>query len=145
MACTGGGDPALVSNLFVYDGDGSRLWDDGGLLGASAWKSVPILGDDDRLIAADQNTVLMADLRTGSIVWQTPKPVDASPISPVLAGTAQDMVLLASGAGSANTTPQVSVLDVATGALLDTRTLVDPATGWAYATYSTPAVQGNRA
>lgn len=67
VACTGGGDPALTSNLIVYDADGNRLWDDGGLLGATAWKSVPILGSDDRLIAADQDTVLMADLKTGQI------------------------------------------------------------------------------
>lgn len=145
VACTGGGDPALTSNLVVYDADGNRLWDDGGLLGASAWKSVPILGSDDRLIAADQDTVLMADLTTGQVVWQVPKPDVASPISPVLAGAQQDMVLLASGAGSAVTTPKVSVFDVATGTLLDSRTLFDATTGWVYATYNTPAVQGNRA
>lgn len=144
-ACTGGGDPAVGSNLVVYDGDGNRLWDDGGLLGPTAWKSAPILSADDQLIAADQNRVLRVDLATGTVLWQTPKPDDASPISPVPAGSNQDMVLLASGAGSAVSTPLVSVFDIDTGALLDSLALIDPVSGLVYATYNTPSVQGNRA
>lgn len=145
VACSGGGDPTATSNLVVYDADGNRLWQDGGRLGASAWKSAPIIGVDDRVIAADQNTVLMADPRTGTVLWQTAKPDVASPISPVLAGAAQDLVLLASGAGGAVTTPLVSIFDTATGALLHSVALVDPVTQAVYATFNTPAVAGNRA
>ena len=145
VACTGGGNPAVSSNLVVYDGDGNRLWDDGGILGASAWKSAAIIGDNDLVIAADENTVLMADPRTGTIVWQSPKPDAAPPISPVPAGSAGDMLFIATGSGNAGSTPQVSVWDTATGGLLENQTLVDPVSLQVYATYNTPAVVGNRA
>lgn len=145
VACTGGGDPAVSSNLVVYDGDGNRLWDDGGILGVSAWKSAAIIGDNDLVIAADQNTVLMADPRSRTILWQSTKPDSAPPISPVLAGSERDMVLIASGAGNADTTPQVSVWDAANGALLDSMILVDPVSLQEYSTFNTPAVAGNRA
>lgn len=145
VACTGGGDPAVTSNLVVYDGDGNRLWDDGGRLGSSAWKSAAIIGDNDLVIAADQSTVLMADPHTGTILWQSAKPDAAPPISPVLAGGTRDMVFIASGAGNAGSTPMVTVWDAANGALLDGMTLVDPQTQQVYATFNTPAVSGNRA
>lgn len=144
VACTGGGDPAVSSNLVVYDGDGNRLWDDGGILGASAWKSAAIIGDNDLVIAADQNTVLMADPLSGTILWQSTKPDSAPPISPVLAGSGRDMVLIASGAGNAGSTPQVSVWDAANGAMLDSLTLIDPVSLQEYSTFNTPAVAGNR-
>lgn len=145
VACTGGGDPAVSSNLVVYDADGNRLWDDGGILGTSAWKSAAIIGDNDLVIAADQNTVLMADPRTATVLWQSTKPDSAPPISPVLAGSDLDMVLVASGAGNTGSTPQVSVWDAANGAMLDHMTLVDPVTQQVYSTFNTPAVAGNRA
>jgi outer membrane protein assembly factor BamB len=145
VACTGGGDPALSSNLVVYDADGHRLWDDGGLLGASAWKSAAIIGDNDLVIAADQDRVLMADPRSGTILWQSSKPDAAPPISPVLAGGDDDLLLIASGAGNAGSTPQVTVWDAENGALLDSMTLVDPVSLQVYSTFNTPAVAGNRA
>jgi|JI102314A1RNA_FD_contig_61_823083_length_2529_multi_2_in_0_out_0_2 outer membrane protein assembly factor BamB len=145
VACTGGGDPAVSSNLVVYDADGNRLWDDGGILGTSAWKSAAIIGDNDLVLAADQNTVLMADPRAGTILWQSAKPDSAPPISPVLAGSGRDLVLIASGAGNADSTPQLSVWDAANGAMLDTMTLVDPISLQVYSTFNTPAVAGNRA
>jgi len=144
-ACSGGGDPSVTSNLIVYDADGNRLWDDGGILGATAWKSAPIIGDDDFVIAADQNTLLMADPRSGTILWRSTKPDSAPPISPVLAGDELDMVLLATSSGNPGATPQVSIWDAANGALLDSLTLVDPVTLQVYSTFNTPAVAGDRA
>jgi outer membrane protein assembly factor BamB len=145
VACTGGGDPSVSSNLVVYDGDGKRLWDDGGILGSSAWKSAALIGDNDLVIAADQDTVLMADPRAGTILWRSSKPDSAPPISPVLAGSGRDMLLIASGAGNADSTPQVSVWDAASGAMLENLTLVDPVSLQVYSTFNTPAVAGNRA
>ena len=145
VACTGGGDPLVSSNLVVYDADGNRLWDDGGILGASVWKSAAIIGDNDLVIAADESTVLMADPRAGAILWQSTKPDLAPPISPVPAGSGRDMVLIASGAGSAGSTPQLSIWDAASGAMLDSMTLVDPVSLQVYSTFNTPAVAGNRA
>ena len=37
VACTFGVDPAMHSDLIVYDALGHRLWEDHGLLGATAW------------------------------------------------------------------------------------------------------------
>lgn len=145
VACTGGSDPAQKSNLTVYDADGNRLWDDGGLLGDTAWFGAAMISADDHIIAADQHTVLRASMRSGKIVWQSAKPDIGSPISPVLVGNDGSMILLATKSDAGQGSPELSVWDVATGALLWHQPITDPATGALYQTINTPAVKGNRA
>lgn len=145
VACTGGDDPSGRSNLSVYDADGNLMWDDGGLLDATAWYSAAIISESNQVLAADQKRIIRADPITGTIVWQSLKPDDGTPISPILIGSDASMVLLATKADAGNGTPELSVWDLATGALLAHRPIVDPVTGTIYATINTPASKGNRA
>ena len=144
-ACTGGSSQATRSNLVVYDADGNRVWDDGGILGSTAWLSAAMISTSGQVIAADQNWLLRADPVAGTVLWQSPKPDLGTPISPVLIGSAGDMVLLATKASVLGGTAELSVWDVASGTLLSHQPIVDPLTGVAYATLNTPAVRGNRA
>lgn len=146
VACTGGADPTLRSNLVVYDADGRRVWEDGGLLGATAWFGAAMISADDQVIAADQARLLRVDVRTGVILWQSAKPDTGTPISPVLVGGDQSMIALATKADADQPgSPELSVWDAATGALLWHQPIADPATGAIYQTINTPAVKGNRA
>lgn len=144
-ACTGSSDPSLKSNLSFYDADGTLLWDDGGLLGSTAWYSAAMISSSNEVIAADQTRLLRADPLNGRIVWQSLKPDDGTPISPVLVGTSANMILLATKADAGVGTPELSTWDAETGTLLAHTGLLDPATGVRYATVNTPAVRGNRA
>lgn len=144
-ACTGSADPALKSNLSVYDADGRLVWQDAGRLDATAWYSAALISDDDQVIAADRQRLLRVDVRTGTVIWQVDKPDDGTPISPVLVGADRSMLLLATKADGGQGAPEVSVWDVATGALLWHQALQDPVTGARLATVNTPAVVGNRA
>jgi len=145
VACTNGGDPLTQSNLVVYDASGHRLWEDHGVLGPSAWMSVPILARDGSLIATDQDWILRADPAANRIVWQSRKPDAGFPISPVLVGADDSMVLLTTNSSGAGSTAELSVWDVATGALLSHQPIIDPVTGRLYVTRNTAAVRGNRA
>jgi hypothetical protein len=145
VACTGSSDPALKSNLTVYDADGNRLWDDGGRLDATAWYSAAMISESNHVIAADQKRMYRADPISGTILWQSAKPDDGTPISPVLIGATSSMILLATKADAGVGTPELSVWDVSTGALLSHQPIVDPVTGVLFATINTPAVKGNRA
>lgn len=145
VACTGSADPALLSNLSVYDADGNLVWEDGGRLNATAWYGAAMISDNDQVIAADQRRLLRADPRTGTILWQSDKPDDGTPISPVLVGSDASMVLLATKSDAGVGTPELSIWDAATGALLSHQALVDPVSGVLYGTINTPAVKGNRA
>lgn len=144
-ACTGASDPALKSNLSVYDANGQLLWQDDGRLGATAWYSAALISSDDHVIAADQRTLLRVDVRSGQVLWQASKPDDGTPISPVLVGAAADMLLLATKGDAGTGAPELSVWDAATGALLWHGPLQDPLTGARLATINTPAVAGSRA
>jgi hypothetical protein len=144
-ACTGASDPSLKSNLSVYDADGNLVWDDGGRLDATAWYSAAIISQGNQVIAADRRQLLRADPLSGTIVWQSLKPDDGTPISPVLIGTDSSMVLLATKADAGTGNPEVSVFDLQTGALLWHQAIVDGNTGVRYQTINTPAVKGNRA
>jgi hypothetical protein len=145
VACTGGSNPTVHPNLTVYDADGNHVWDDAGLLGSTAWFSAALISDTNQVIAADQQRLIRVDPIAGSILWQSLKPDTGTPISPVLVGSDASMVLLATKADSGQGTPELSVWDVATGALLAHQPIVDPVTGVLYATINTPAVKGNRA
>lgn len=142
-ACTYRGNPTLQSNLVVYDAAGRRVWDDGGLLDASARTAVPLVAKDGQLITADRNRVLRADPVNDRIVWQTPKADAAMPVSPVLVGDGS-MVLVATYTDSVGTTSGVSVWDATDGSPLDAMPIVDPVSGRHYATRNVPAVSGNR-
>lgn len=144
-ACTGNADPANASNLVVYDADGNEVWNDGGLLGASAWYSAAMISADDQVIAADRDRILRVDVPGRSIVWQSVKPDIGTPISPVPVGADAAMVLLATKSDGALGTPELSVWDTETGALLWHGAIVDPVTGVVYQTINTPAVKGSRA
>ena len=144
VACTGSGDPAVESNLVVYDADGHRIWQDPGHLGATAWVSAPMIDVDGQVIAADKDWILRADPRAGIVLWRTAKPDAGVPTSPVPVGSGGGMVLLATLNGGGGT-PEVSVWDAASGALLAHRAIIDAASGRIYATINTPAVRGNRA
>lgn len=143
--CTGSSDPSLKSNLSFYDADGNLLWDDGGLLDATAWYSAAIISDTHQVIAADQKRLLRADPLNGRIVWQSAKLDDGTPISPVLVGASAGIVLLATKSDAGVGSPELSTWDLETGALLSHAGLLDPATGVRYQTINTPAVRGNRA
>lgn len=145
VACTGGADPARKSNLVAYDADGNRVWEDGGLLGATAWFGAAIIDADDQVIAADQSLLLRVDLRAGKIVWKSAKPDTGTPISPVPVGSDASMILLATKSDNGLGTPELSVWDAGTGALLWHEPIADPVTGAIYQTANTPAVRGNRA
>ncbi len=145
VACTGSADPALKSNLSVYDADGRLLWQDGGLLKDTAWYSAALISTDDEVIAADQHTLLRVAPRSGQVLWQRSKPDDGTPISPVLVGTDGSMVLLATKADAGVGNPELSVWDVASGELLWHQPLTDPVSGALLATVNTPAVRANRA
>jgi len=142
-ACTFRGNPATQSNLVVYGADGTRVWDDGGLLGASARTAVPMVAKDGQLITADRDVVIRADPVNGRIVWNTPKPDTGTPVSPVPVGDGS-MVLLATYSDAAGSSSGVSVWNAADGALLHALPIVDPANGRHYATRNVPVVRGNR-
>jgi hypothetical protein len=145
VACTGGSDPALKSNLSVYDADGNLVWDDGGRLGATAWYSAAMISESNQVIAADQHWLLRADPLTGTVLWQSAKPDDGTPISPVLIGSDASMILLATKSDAGVGSPELSVWDVNTGALLWHQPIIDAGTGKQLQTINTPAVKGNRA
>jgi len=146
VACTSKANSPQNSYLVVYDADGNRIWDDGGQLGSSANGSAPLLGSDGTLIAVDAKTILRANPTTNTILWKSQKPDGGVPISPVLVGARQSMVLLATNSSPmAGQGAEVSVWDSATGALLAHQALVDPVTGIRYVTVNTVAVRGNRA
>jgi hypothetical protein len=142
VACTTGVGSGQAGYLVVYDGDGNRLWTDGGLLGSTALASAPLVGTDNTVIAADQNAILRVDPFTHRVLWQSTKPDGGIPISPVPVGA--DMVLLATDVAANAGNPEVSVWDAASGDLLAHQALIDPTTGAVYATRNTPAVSGNR-
>ncbi len=143
VACTAGGDPTQQSNLVVYDANGSRMWDDGGQLGATAWMSAPIVGNDTTVIAADQNWILRADPVNNVVLWKSAKPDAGIPISPVPIGNG--LILLATNSSDGQGAAEISVWDASTGALLSHQPLIDAITGVLYVTRNTPAVNGNRA
>lgn len=145
VACMLGGNVPGSSNFVVYDADGRRLWDDGGLLGATAWMSAPIVGSDGSVIAADQKWILRVNALGNTVLWKSRKPDSGNPISPVLVGSDTSMVFLATNTSSAGGVAELSVWDAATGAPLAHQPLVDQATGKVYVTRNTPAVRGNRA
>ena len=145
VACSFRGDPQRQSNLVVYDADGQRIWEDGGLLGWQAWMSAPILGSDGSVIAADQYSVFRAQPSTNTMLWRMAKPDPGTPISPVLAGEDRSMLLLATKDNLSGGEPAMTVWDVENGALLSHMPLRDPANGKLYITRNTPAVSGNRA
>jgi hypothetical protein len=145
VACTSGASDASQPNLTVYDADGRRIWDDGGILGSTAWLSAPLISEAGHVIAADQDRLLRADPLGGVIQWQVAKPDQGTPISPVLIGADGGMVLLATKAPAQGGRAELSVWDTATGALLSHQPILDPLTGVGYATLNTPAVRGNRA
>lgn len=145
VACTAGGDPAVQSNLVVYDGDGNRVWEDRGQLGPTAWMSAPLISDAGIVIAADQSQILRADPLAGTVVWRSAKPDSGIPISPVLIGSGLNMVLVAPMSADDGGLTELSVWDANTGSLLAHGPIVDPATGVTYHTMNTPSVVGNRA
>ena len=51
VACTSGSTRSTLSNLIVYNADGVRLWEDGGILGSTAWLSAPMISTDGHVIA----------------------------------------------------------------------------------------------
>lgn len=143
VACTLRGDPALQSNLVVYDADGRRIWEDGGLLGETAWMSVPLVGADGTVVAADRDHVLRADPASGRVLWMSAKPDPGDPISPVPAGSDGSLLFVATSRGG-DGVAELSVWDLPTGALLAHMPLADATTGRRYVTRNTPAVRGNR-
>ncbi|MBS0448565.1 MAG: hypothetical protein JSR59_21800 [Proteobacteria bacterium] len=143
-ACALSGDPPSPSNLVVYDGDGRRLWDDGGILGGTAATSAPLIGADGTVVAADQNWILRGDPTRQTILWKSAKPDLGRPLGPVVIGADASMILLVTG-GSAAGTPEVSVWDASSGALLAHQAIVDPDTHIVYGTQNTAATTGNRA
>jgi len=104
------GDPFRQSNIVVYDADGRRVWEDGGMLGWQAWMSAPIIGTDGSFIAADQYWVLRAQPATNTLLWRTAKPDPGTPISPVLIGTDQSMVFLATKDNMAGGEPAMTAM-----------------------------------
>lgn len=142
-ACTVRVDPAVQPNLVVYDADGRRIWDDGGLLGGTAWMSVPLVGTDSTVVAADRDHVLRADPLTGRVLWMSAKPDPGDPISPVPAGSDGSLLFIATAPGG-DGVAEMSVWDLPSGALLAHMPLVDAATGRRYVTRNTPATRGNR-
>jgi PQQ-like domain len=143
VACSFMSNPAKAPNLVVYDADGRRLWDDQGQLGPMGG-SVPMLGLDGTVIASDSHWILRADPASGRVLWKSAKPTGGQPLSPVPIGVKTSMVLLAT-IPDARGRSEVSVWDTDTGARLSYAQLKDPATGIAYWTRNTPAVDGNRA
>jgi hypothetical protein len=144
-ACSFRGDPARQSNLVVYDADGRRLWEDGGVLGWQAWFSAPLVGTDGSVVAADNRWVLRVQPATGTVLWRSAKPDPGTPISPVPVGTDTPMLLVATKDNIAGGEPAVTVWDLETGALLSQLVLRDPATGAVYITRNTVATNGRRA
>jgi hypothetical protein len=145
VACTYRGDPAVQSNLVVYDANGQRIWQDGGQLGVNAWASAAIIGTDDHVIAADDAWVMRVDPIAGQVVWKSAKPDSGVPISPVLVGSDQSMVFVATNSNPSGGTAGVSVWDAGSGALLAHQPIVDPISGRVYVTRNTVAVRGDRA
>lgn len=145
VACSFRGDPQRQSNLVVYDADGRRIWEDGGILGWQAWMSAPIIGKDGSVIAADQYWVFRAQPATNTVLWRMAKPDPGTPISPVLVGEDRSMVMLATKDNLPGGAPAITVWDVETGTLLSHSPMRDPASGKLYITRNTPAVSGNRA
>ena len=145
VACTGAGDQAARPGLVVYDADGRRVWDDGGLLGPTSWLSAAMISSLGQVIAADQQWLVRVDPLTSTTMWVAAKPDLGTPISPVPVGLQQDMVLLATKTSTAGGTAELSVWDMHTGAMLSHKVLVHPVTGASYETLNTPSVRGARA
>jgi outer membrane protein assembly factor BamB len=144
VVCSFGGERPAI-NLVAYDGNGRRLWDDGGLLGPSAWLSAPLIGRDGSVVVADQDHVARLDLATGRVLWQAAKPDAGAPLSPVPLGTDSALILLATGRFGEAGPAEVSVWDRADGGLLSHGALTDPVSGRRYLTRNTPATRGTRA
>jgi hypothetical protein len=144
VACSRAGDPPNVPTLVVYDGNGNKVWDDGGILNDTAIASAPMVGKDDTVIAADDTWIYRADPLNNRIIWQSAKPDSGLPISPVLVGSDNSMILLAT-ASRDGTPNEFSIWDVGTGQLLSHQTIADPVSGKLYQTSNTPAVKGDRA
>lgn len=145
VACSYRGDPLVQSNIVVYDADGRRIWEDGGVFGWQAWMSAPIVGADGSVIAADPVWLMRAQPSTGTLLWKVAKPDPGTPISPVLAGATQSMVFLATKDNLSGGVPAMTTWDVGTGALLSQLPLRDPVTSELYITRNTVAVNGSRA
>lgn len=144
-ACSFRGDPARQSNLVVYDADGQRLWEDGGVLGWQAWFSAPLVGTDGSVVAADNRWVMRVQPASGTVLWRSAKPDPGTPISPVPVGTGAPMLLVATKDNTSGGEPAVTVWDLETGALLSQRVLRDTGTGAVYITRNTAVTNGRRA
>ena len=143
-ACAFRGDPTRQSNLVVYDREGQRLWEDGGQLGWQAWFSAPIIGTDGTVIAADDLWLMRVHPASNTVLWKSAKPDPGTPISPVVLGSGE-MILLATKDNTSGGEPAMSVWDSTTGALLAHMPIRDPLSGHLYITRNTPVVNGHRA
>ena len=136
----------LSNNLIIYDYDGNILWSSGGLLNALACASAPMIDIYGRVVACDNEVVIMVDTfdadSDGKIFeWKSKLVEGGLPISPTIVG--ETTVLIATTNGP------VYAFDVNDGSLLAMEYLTEnPDSGKSdgfYETINTPCVKGNRA
>jgi len=132
----------LYNNLIIYDYDGDILWKSGDLLNALACASAPMVDIYGRVIACDNNVVIMIDIYDvdgdGKILeWESELVDGGLPISPTM--TADETLIIATTKGP------IYAYDIQDGSLLAIRYLnEDVENGGYYETINTPCVKGNR-
>ena len=135
----------LSNNLIIYDYDGNKLWESGGLLNALACASAPMIDIYGRVIACDNKVVIMVDIYDADgdgkvLEWESNLVEGGLPISPTIT---EDGTLII-----ATTNGPVYAYDIQDGSLLAMRYINDnedgSKTGGFYETINTPSVNGNR-
>ncbi len=123
-------------NLVFYTADGARIWSSGSLLDQNTWASAPLINASGDVIATDDVHIVRLN-SSGTVLWSTPLPVVAIPISPVT--NASGSILFGTKNGP------VSAFDSTTGNLVGS-IYVQNATGGSnyFDTINTPCVRGNR-
>ena len=107
-------------NLIIYDYDGNRIWTSGTLLNNLAFVSTPMVDIYNRVIACDNERILMVDpldYDNDDIIveWNSDLPYGGTPISPVI--VENKTIILATSGGP------IYAYNASDGALLATKYL----------------------
>ncbi len=139
--------------VVIYDYDGNRIWSSGTLLNAYALFSTPMVDIYDRVIACDNEVIVMIDpfdrdADNKIVEWVSPIPYGGLPLSPVI--TQDGTILIATDEGP------IYAYDSLDGSLLSWMYLgKNEQVGFLYrifhknapgyfSTINTPCVKGNR-
>jgi hypothetical protein len=126
---------AYRRKVVVYDANGARRFDSGGLLGDWTMTSAPVVAVDGSVIAADATRIVRFE-PDGTVLWDRPL-AGGLPISPV--PMANGTLFVATYGGP------LSIHSIADGSLLGKMFITSPDGTLTYETLNTPTVKGSRA